>query len=269
MPEQLHAVKLAELTPNPVNKEIYGPLETRDVEDLKESITEYGLLKPLVVSPGDDSGYTIISGHQRYQALKELGFDEVNAYIPDRMRESDEIIRMIIENQYRQKTNEQRIREGMALEEAEKEKARARQAGEEVGEQGAVRDIIAARIGMSGRTYDKGKDVVEQIDSAEDEEEKEDLRAKLNKSVNKATQKEEPEDETEVEGMPQYWKDLQKAISSLEYTYHKLSKLRSHTTSVEFGHMVGNLMDMANRLRTWDPKLVKERGPGQHKESQY
>lgn len=263
-------IPLSELKIHPVNKEIYGPLKQREVEDLKESIQEYGLREPLKVVPNEDGTFTIISGHRRYQALTELGREHAQVVVPSRpVDEADEIIEVILENQYRTKTNEQRIREGMALEEAEKERARARQAGEQVGEKGAVRDLIAARIGMSGKTYEAGKTAVEKIDSADDEHAR-DLRAKLNKSVSAAAKDEEEEEEEEViDGMPAYWKQLSKAINSLEFTYHKLAKMRSHSTSHEFNAMVGNLMDMANRLRTWDPKLVKQNGAGQYKDSQY
>jgi ParB-like chromosome segregation protein Spo0J len=261
--------QIQELVPHPVNREIYGPLDQREVEDLKESIREYGLQKPLVVRPNPEEGtFTIIAGHRRFQAMKELGFSHVPATISETDNEAGEVIEIILDNQYRQKTNEQRIREGIALEEAEKQKAKARQAGEDTGERGAVRDLIAARIGMSGKTFEKGKKVVQEMDEIEDEEAKDEVRAKLNKSVSSAAQKAEEEPEPPA-GYPAYWKDLKKAINSLEYTYHKLAKLRSHATSDEFNHFVGNLMDMANRLRTWDPDVVKQNGPGAYKESQY
>lgn len=265
------SVRLSQLRPHPVNREIYGPFDTREVEDLKESIQEYGLQKPLLVTPDpEEDVFTIIAGHRRYQAATELGWDTIPAFISETGTEADEVIEIILDNQYRMKTNEQRIREGMALEEAEKERAKARQAGEEIGERGAVRDIIAARIGMSGKTYEAGKKAVQEIDKAENEETADEIRARLNKSVSGATKTEEQdEDEWDLDGYPAYWKDLKKAISTLEFTYHKLDKLRSHATSEEFNHMVGNLMDMANRLRTWDPDVVKQNGPGAFKESNY
>lgn len=49
------------------------------VEKVKESIREYGYISPIVV----DSSLTIIAGHTRYRALKELGYDEVPVIIAD------------------------------------------------------------------------------------------------------------------------------------------------------------------------------------------
>lgn len=44
-----------------------------DVEEMKSSIKSVGLLTPLtVVGPNEDSIYTIISGHRRFRAIKEL-----------------------------------------------------------------------------------------------------------------------------------------------------------------------------------------------------
>ena len=48
----------------------------RDVGDLlalADSIREYGLLQPLVVSEGDDGKYEIVLGYRRYLAALEAG----------------------------------------------------------------------------------------------------------------------------------------------------------------------------------------------------
>jgi hypothetical protein len=49
------------------------------VEKVKKSIEEYGYVTPIVV----DTKLTIIAGHTRYRALKELGYDEVPVIITD------------------------------------------------------------------------------------------------------------------------------------------------------------------------------------------
>ena len=60
----------------PVNSEIYR--ET-DVLDLVNSISEVGLLQPLVVTPDR----TIISGHRRFSAIRSLGWEEVQCKIKE------------------------------------------------------------------------------------------------------------------------------------------------------------------------------------------
>jgi len=44
-----------------------------EIENLKESILEVGLLHPLTVYLNDAGNYTLISGHKRYKALLALG----------------------------------------------------------------------------------------------------------------------------------------------------------------------------------------------------
>lgn len=43
-----------------------------EIEELKSSILETGLMNPLIVYENDQGKYTIVSGHRRYAALKQL-----------------------------------------------------------------------------------------------------------------------------------------------------------------------------------------------------
>ena len=51
----------------------------RTVEALKKSISKYGFNQPLVIDPKN----VIITGHARYKALMQLGYDEVDCVIAD------------------------------------------------------------------------------------------------------------------------------------------------------------------------------------------
>lgn len=51
-----------------------------EMEELKESITEVGLLQPIIVRT-DGKKFVIVSGERRFRALKELGFKETTASI--------------------------------------------------------------------------------------------------------------------------------------------------------------------------------------------
>jgi len=44
-----------------------------DLEKLKKSIKKFGFIEPMIVN----KDYTLIGGHQRLKALKELGYEEV------------------------------------------------------------------------------------------------------------------------------------------------------------------------------------------------
>ena len=87
----------------PVNSEIYR--ET-DVLDLMNSISEVGLLQPLVVTPDK----TIISGHRRYSAIRSLGWTEVECEIKD--IPPDQIdVHIVLYNQGRNKVASEILRE--------------------------------------------------------------------------------------------------------------------------------------------------------------
>lgn len=63
-------VKVNTIEPHPLNKEIYS---LSNIEDLVSSIEDVGLLQPIIIN----QNHQIISGHRRYTAIKELGWNEV------------------------------------------------------------------------------------------------------------------------------------------------------------------------------------------------
>ena len=92
---------------------------------------------------------------------------------------------LVISNEQRERTNEQKIREFGVLREIEEERAKQRmaEAGEksapgrptekgvenfpQVTEQGKSRDLAAYKVGFSGKTAEKGAEVVAAIDLLE------------------------------------------------------------------------------------------------------
>ncbi len=138
-------------------------------------------MKPIICN----QSYTIISGHRRWKAALRLELESVLVEVrefPDKLAELEALL---LENASRFKTTEQKVREGLAWAEVEKEKARERQRtaaqqtnqklGRETGQtlpenfpeasKGEARDHIASRVGLgSGRTYSKAAKVVSQID---------------------------------------------------------------------------------------------------------
>lgn len=168
----------AQLTPHPRNKAIYGE---EDVSDLVDQMRHFEWVKPLVCT----SNNTIISGHRRWKAAIELGIESVPVEVREFPDKTAELEALLLENASRFKTTEQKVREGIAWSDIEKEKARERQRfaahatnqklsadnqdalceNFHAASKGRAADAIASRVGFgSGRTYQKASAVVLEMD---------------------------------------------------------------------------------------------------------
>jgi ParB-like chromosome segregation protein Spo0J len=177
-------IEITRLKPHPRNVLIYGQ---EDVSDLVAQIKERGrIVIPLIINKNN----TILSGHRRWGAAKELGI----ATVPCEMREfdsdEDELEFLLHSNVSRKKTREQTAREGIVLEEVLSAQAKKRrmanlsQNNSEWDESshsdkddanddspavddaiGRTRDEVAKalRIG-SGKQFDRMKAVINKVD---------------------------------------------------------------------------------------------------------
>lgn len=68
-----------------------------EMEQLKESIREYGVLSPLLVRPRGDGRYEIVSGHRRKAACEELGITELPVLVRN-MTDDEAVILMVDSN---------------------------------------------------------------------------------------------------------------------------------------------------------------------------
>jgi N6-adenosine-specific RNA methylase IME4 len=142
--------------------------ELHDIEALAQSIADVGLLHPVVVTPDG----TLVAGQRRLAAVMMLGWADVPVTVVD----IDEIIMgEYAENTYREDfTPTEAVAIGRAIEEREREKAKARQLAQlrqgdrapvvesfHNGDQGKTRDKVGEVVGMSGRSYEKARQVVE------------------------------------------------------------------------------------------------------------
>lgn len=57
-------------------------ISTDAIAELAKSISEVGLLQPILLRPKDDR-YEIVAGHRRYLAHLELGLDRIKAFVRD------------------------------------------------------------------------------------------------------------------------------------------------------------------------------------------
>lgn len=78
--ERVQNLFIVDISPNPDQpRRIF---EDEALKQLSESIKQYGILQPLIVSPAEDSGkYIIIAGERRYRASKLAGLDKVPAIV--------------------------------------------------------------------------------------------------------------------------------------------------------------------------------------------
>ena len=72
---------------NKLKAATYNPrqISTKQYKDLKESITKFGLVDPIIVN----KCYTIIGGHQRYKICKDLDYKDIGCIILDLDKEQE------------------------------------------------------------------------------------------------------------------------------------------------------------------------------------
>jgi len=136
-----------------------------DIGALAASIADIGLLQPIVVTPDN----RLIAGERRLRAAEELGWTEIAV----RMIDIDAVVKgEFTENALRKDfTPSELVAIGREIERIERERARARKAHDgrpgklPERQRGDSRDKIAAQLGISGRTYEKARAVVEAAES--------------------------------------------------------------------------------------------------------
>ena len=89
--------KIVQISINNIKPRLDQPRKSFDDEsiiDLSNSIKEYGLLNPIVVSKVNDS-YEIIAGERRYRASKKAGLEDIDAIVRDYSEKDVEILSLI------------------------------------------------------------------------------------------------------------------------------------------------------------------------------
>lgn len=102
----LKTVSLSEIVENEKNV-LFRELTEKEMEELKSSIREVGLLEPLVVVQEGEQ-YKLISGHQRKKALEELGIEKVAVNIVN-LQDEDEELALIHANIKKRKLNDMEL----------------------------------------------------------------------------------------------------------------------------------------------------------------
>jgi len=102
--------KVSKETTLPISKLHANPDQPRRsfdqeaIEELAESIKEYGVIQPILVTPKGEDGYEIVAGERRYRASKLAGMTEVPVIIRS-MTDQNQLEVSLIENIQRRDLN--------------------------------------------------------------------------------------------------------------------------------------------------------------------
>lgn len=99
----LALVPIDQIAPNP-----FQPRKTfhdASLEELARSITEHGIVQPLVVTRVAENRYRLIAGERRFRAAQKAGLKTVPVVIKEAMQDSDTLQIALIENIQREDLN--------------------------------------------------------------------------------------------------------------------------------------------------------------------
>ena len=107
----INYVSISVLKVHPRNQEFFDDIYGDEYERFKQSVRNDGILSPLIVT----SDMTIISGHQRYRAAKDLGIVTVPVIIREDLSDEDNILKALIAANFgRIKKNKDKLRKAVA-----------------------------------------------------------------------------------------------------------------------------------------------------------
>jgi len=107
MNNEITNVAIEVLKVHPRNTEFFDDISGKDYENFKNSIQEEGIISEIIVAPD----MTIISGHQRYKAAKELGIKMIPVRIREDLIDEDKKLKVLLAANFgRSKNNEAKQR---------------------------------------------------------------------------------------------------------------------------------------------------------------
>ncbi|MFL0194437.1 ParB N-terminal domain-containing protein [Clostridium sp. WILCCON 0269] len=153
----MQMIEVSKLKPHLRNQEFFDDIEGEQYEKFKKSIQEDGIITPLIVAPD----MTIISGHQRLKASKDLGIELVPVIIrEDLIDESEKLKKLLATNFGRLKNSP--VKQGKVYEEYERlcgvRQGSMNSKGFNVGDKlSLTQEQIAKELGTDVRTIQRLK----------------------------------------------------------------------------------------------------------------
>lgn len=135
-------IAISELNPFPDHP--FGVRDDADMEEMVESIKEFGVLVPAIARPREDGGYELIAGHRRKHACELAGLDTMPVIVRDIDRNAATII-MVDSNLQRENIlpSEKAKAYKMKLEAMKRQGARTDLTSDQVGRKLESADIVA------------------------------------------------------------------------------------------------------------------------------
>lgn len=96
-------LRLSEIEPN--KDQPRKNFDNESLKQLAESISEHGVLQPLIVRSQSDGSYQIIAGERRWRAAKMAGLSEIPVIVRDDITEEQAMQIAMIENLQRENLN--------------------------------------------------------------------------------------------------------------------------------------------------------------------
>jgi len=147
--EQVQQIPIAELFP--FKNHPFRVQDDEEMENAVKSISQYGVLTPLIARPRPDGdGYEIISGHRRQYATKLAGLDTLPVIVRQ-MSDDAAVILMVDSNLQREHIlpSERALAYKMKLEAIKNQGARSDLTSAQVGRKLEAADIVGQEAGDS------------------------------------------------------------------------------------------------------------------------
>lgn len=112
MSKEITNVSIDVLKVHPRNTEFFDDISGSEYEEFKHSIQEEGIISEIIVSPD----MTIISGHQRYKAAKELGIKMVPIRIREDLIDEDKKLKVLLAANFGRSKNDEAKKRKVAVE---------------------------------------------------------------------------------------------------------------------------------------------------------
>lgn len=165
MSKEITNVSIDILRVHPRNTEFFDDISGKEYEDFKQTIQEEGIISEIIVAPD----MTIISGHQRFKAAKDLGMKLVPVRIREDLIDDDKKLRVLLASNFGRSKNDESKQRKVAVEYVKLcgykngEIGNGREKECQVGTPKFTLDEIASQLGMSKRNLQRAISIEDKL----------------------------------------------------------------------------------------------------------